>query len=207
MLLHAPRGPFYSPKEPLEINLEGKSCLLSSGAPDSPVHHWTSTIYDWCSISFHIGRSWPLGLGTGWHTGHYPVHTGQSGVPNRPLARATRRRWLRSRSLAASAFGSPDSPVHHRTVRWFLAAVLLLFPRETSSSLKTWWRALMAHRTFRWFIATSPRRFPRANTLPPGQPEHRTPDSPVCQAGAGLAAHSHFFFKPFLRFLGHVCST
>jgi hypothetical protein len=33
------------------------------------------------------------------------------------------------------------------------------------------------------------------------------PDSPVCQDGAGLVVHCHFFFNPFLSFLGHVCST
>jgi hypothetical protein len=44
VLLHAPRGPFDSPKaprEPLEIHLEGPGCLLSVGAPDSPMHHRT----------------------------------------------------------------------------------------------------------------------------------------------------------------------
>jgi hypothetical protein len=63
---------------------------MSSGAPDSPVHHRTATVAVRCAISFHIGRSRPLVLGTGWRTGQCPVHTEQSGVPNRPLVRATR---------------------------------------------------------------------------------------------------------------------
>jgi hypothetical protein len=61
-----------------------------------------------------------LVLGVGWRTGHCPVHTGQSGVPNRPLLRATRRprialptvsagdRWLTGQSGAP-----PDSPVNY----------------------------------------------------------------------------------------------
>jgi hypothetical protein len=44
VLLHAPRGPFYSPKAARSrwrAIQEGNSCLLSGGAPDSPVHHRT----------------------------------------------------------------------------------------------------------------------------------------------------------------------
>jgi hypothetical protein len=51
-----------------------------------------------------------------WHTGHSLVHTGQSGAPCRPLARPRVARVLRGRPLAQSTVGSPDSPVHHRTV-------------------------------------------------------------------------------------------
>jgi hypothetical protein len=70
----------------------GRQFLPSTcGAPDSPVHHRTTTVAVRCSISFHTGHSRSLVLGTGWRTGHYPMHTGQSGVPNRPLARTTCR--------------------------------------------------------------------------------------------------------------------
>jgi hypothetical protein len=106
LLLHAPRGPFYSPKaarshwRPIK---EGQTCLLSSGAPDSPVHHRTVAI--WCATSFIFWRTRPLVLEIGWRTR-------QSGVPNRPLLRATRRP-----RIARPTVGSPDSPVHHRTIR------------------------------------------------------------------------------------------
>jgi hypothetical protein len=40
-----------------------------------------------------------------------------SGAPCRPLARPRVARGLRGRPLAQSTVGSPDSPVHHRTVR------------------------------------------------------------------------------------------
>jgi hypothetical protein len=97
----------------LEANLEGQTCLLSGGAPDSPVHHRTVTVAVWCVISFHIWRIRPLVLGVGWHTG-------QSGVHNRPLLRATRRpriaqptvgaddRWFTGQSGAP-----PDTPVNY----------------------------------------------------------------------------------------------
>jgi hypothetical protein len=62
--------------KPLEINLEGQSCLLSSGAPDKTVRHRSTTVHVRCAISFHIGRSRPLLLGAGWRTGHNPVPTG-----------------------------------------------------------------------------------------------------------------------------------
>jgi hypothetical protein len=93
--------------------LEGQTCLLSNGAPDSPVHHRTVTVAVRCAISFHIWRIRPLVLGVGWRTG-------QSGVPNRPLLRATHcpqiarptvgagDRWLTGQSGAP-----PDSPVNY----------------------------------------------------------------------------------------------
>jgi hypothetical protein len=91
--------------------LEGNSCLLSSGASDSPVRHWTTTVHVRCSIPFHTENSRPLVLWIGWHTGHCPVHTGQSGVPNRPLARPRVARRLRGRPLALATVGSPDNLV------------------------------------------------------------------------------------------------
>jgi hypothetical protein len=100
--------------------LEGQTCLLSGGALDSPVHHRTVTVAVRCAISFQIWRIRPLVLRVGWRTGHCPVHTRQSGVPNRPLLRATRRsqiarptvdagdRWLPGQSGAP-----PDGSVNY----------------------------------------------------------------------------------------------
>jgi hypothetical protein len=89
----------------------------SGAPPDSPVHHRTTTVHVRCAISFHSWRSRPLQLRAGWRTGHCPVHTGQSGAPSRPLAGATRRARIAQPTVALVAVGSPDSPVHHRTVR------------------------------------------------------------------------------------------
>jgi hypothetical protein len=45
------------------------------------------------------------------------VHTGQSGAPCRPLVRATRHPQIARPTVALATVGSPDNPVHHRTVR------------------------------------------------------------------------------------------
>ena len=68
--------PFIAPRQlgPLEINMEGYSCLLSSGAPDSPVHHRTVTIDGPVPISFLFWHRRPLQLQARWRTG-------QSGAP------------------------------------------------------------------------------------------------------------------------------
>jgi hypothetical protein len=68
-------------------------------------------------ISFLFWCSRLLAIWSRWRTGHCPVHTGQSGAPFRPLARPLVTRGLRDRPLAWPTVGSPDSPVHHWTVR------------------------------------------------------------------------------------------
>jgi hypothetical protein len=92
----------------LEANKEGHPCLLSGGAPDSPVRHRTVTIDGLVPISFLFWRRRPLHLRARWRTRHCSVHTGQSGAPCRPLARATRRP-----RIARPTVGSPDSPVNY----------------------------------------------------------------------------------------------
>jgi hypothetical protein len=96
----------------LETNKEGNYCLLSGGAPDSPVHHRTGTVACPVRISFLNWRSQPLHLRAGWRTGHCPVHTGQSSAPSQPLARATRRPRIARLTVALAVVGSPDSPVN-----------------------------------------------------------------------------------------------
>jgi hypothetical protein len=68
-------------------------------------------------ISFLLWRSRPLEIQSRWRTGHCPVHTGQSGAPFWLLALPRVARGLRGRPLAWPTVGSPDSAVHHRTVR------------------------------------------------------------------------------------------
>jgi hypothetical protein len=113
-LLHTPRGPFYSPKAARSRWRPTWKAKLAF----CRVVHRTVTVVVRCAISFLFWRIRPLVLRVGWRTGHCPVHTGQSGVPNRPLLRATRRtriarpivgagdRWLTGQSGAP-----PDSPV------------------------------------------------------------------------------------------------
>jgi hypothetical protein len=63
-------------------------CTGQSGAP--PDSHCSCPVCD--LLPYRAHRS--LLLGAGWCTGHCPVHTGQFGVPNRPLMWATRRPWI-----------------------------------------------------------------------------------------------------------------
>jgi hypothetical protein len=90
----------------LEANKKGYPCLLSGGAPDS---HCRRSM----PISFLFLRRRPLHLRARWHTEHCPVHTGQSGAPCRPLARATRRPRIAWLTVALATVGSPDSPVNY----------------------------------------------------------------------------------------------
>jgi hypothetical protein len=92
--------------------LAGNTCLLSGGAPDSPVCHQTSPVHCPVQIAFLIWHSRPLKIWSHWRTGHCPVHTGQSGAPIRPLARPRVTCGLRGRPLARPTVGSPDSPVN-----------------------------------------------------------------------------------------------
>jgi hypothetical protein len=64
------------------------------------------------------------------HTGHCLVHTGQSGAPCRLLVRATRRPRIARPTVALATVGSPDSSVHHRTVRCIIAVRHQTFPES-----------------------------------------------------------------------------
>jgi hypothetical protein len=77
------------------------------------VHRRTVPLAVRCAISFLFWCIRPLQISSSWHTGHCPVHTGQSGASYRPLARPRVARRLRGRPLAQSIVGSPDSPVHY----------------------------------------------------------------------------------------------
>ena len=79
--------------------------------------HRTVTVVVRCAIAFQIRHIRLLVLGVDLRTGHYPVHTRQSGVPNRPLVWATRRPLIVLATVGSGGSDSPDGPVHHRTVR------------------------------------------------------------------------------------------
>jgi hypothetical protein len=84
--------------------MEGQSCLLSGGAPDR-----------YCRMSgadLLPNLAQPTVAAPGWL-----AHRTLSGAPSRPLARATRRAWIARPIVALATVGSPDSPVHHWTVR------------------------------------------------------------------------------------------
>jgi hypothetical protein len=76
-----------------------------SGAP--PDNYYSCSVHDFLPILVQptIVDSWQL------------AHQTLSGAPCRPLVRATRRPRIARPTVALAAVGSPDSPVHHRTVR------------------------------------------------------------------------------------------
>jgi hypothetical protein len=108
-------------------------------------------------------------------------------------------RRLRSRLLAASAVGSPDSLVHHRIVRWVLAtspsSILETdeFVADDSPDI------LVHHRTVQWFIAVQLRRFPRAAGSPSAS-LGTGPSGVPGWAGVGctLPILFHFFSSSFV---------
>jgi hypothetical protein len=108
-LLHAPRGPFYSPKAARSRWKPTRKAILAF----CRVAHRTVTVACPVQISFLNWRSRPLQLRAGWRTVHSPVHTGQSGAPIRPLVRATCRPRIARPTVALAAVGSPDSPVNY----------------------------------------------------------------------------------------------
>src|SRR5690242_1426145 len=70
----------------------------------------------WCTGQ--SGARFPSNFGASdrWSSGSVgtlPVHTGQSGVPNRPLLRATRRPRIARPTVALATVGSSDSPVNY----------------------------------------------------------------------------------------------
>jgi hypothetical protein len=82
---------------------EGKSCLLSTGAPDSPVHHRTGTVACPVQIAFLFWHNRPLKIWSRWRTGHCPVPPSDRWPDH---ASHAADRWLTGQSGAP-----PDSPV------------------------------------------------------------------------------------------------
>jgi hypothetical protein len=113
ILLHAPRGPFYSPKAARSRWEHSRKTILAF----CRLAHRTvrcTTGHCLVQISFLIWRSRPLALWSRWRTGHCPVHIGQSGAPFRPLARPRVSRGSRDRPLAHRTVRcTPDSPVNY----------------------------------------------------------------------------------------------
>jgi hypothetical protein len=129
VLLHAPRGPFYSPKAARSRWEQSRKAIL---AFYRLAHRTVRCTTRHCPvrISFLFWRNRPLKTWSCWRTRHCLVHTGQSGAPIWSLARPRVTRGLRGRPLARPTIGSPDSSVPHRTVRWIIAVCCWLGSRE-----------------------------------------------------------------------------
>ena len=94
--------PFIAPRQQraVEAFQEGNSCLLSPGAPDSPVHHRTLSGADF----FPSLAKRPLAVQIRWRTGHCPVPPS-----DRWLCHASRADYVADRW--------PGRLLAHRTVR------------------------------------------------------------------------------------------
>jgi hypothetical protein len=90
----------------LEAIQEGNSCLLSGGAPDSPMHHRTGTIQCPVQIAFLNWLSRPLKIWSRWRTGHCPVLPSDRWHDHASRTDCAADRWLTGQSGAP-----PDSPV------------------------------------------------------------------------------------------------
>jgi hypothetical protein len=105
--------PFIAPRQLGAVgSQQGRQFLPSvgwrtgqSGAP--PDNHYSCPVCDLLPFlaKLTIAETWKL------------AHRTLSGAPCRPLARATRHPRIARPTVALAAVGSPDSPVHHRTVR------------------------------------------------------------------------------------------
>jgi hypothetical protein len=123
----------------LEAFLEGNSCLLSGGAPDSPVHHRTSTVHgpvrncSRCRIvavgapdtvrctlpTVGAGHASPADLAADRCAGGHWL-TGQSGAPPDSSVNYSRTPPTNSREWPvhqSPAWRTGHCPVHHWTVR------------------------------------------------------------------------------------------
>jgi hypothetical protein len=120
VFLHAPRGPFYSPKAARSRWMHSRKAIL---AFCRLAHRTVQCTTGHCPvrISFLLWRCWPLAFWSRWRTGHCLVHhrTVRCPLPTvgsaTCLARIARPtvgpadRWLTGQSGA------------HRTVRWIIA--------------------------------------------------------------------------------------
>jgi hypothetical protein len=163
------------------------------GPPPGPAHHRTATVHVRCTISFHIGRSRPLLLGTGWHTG-------QSGASNRPLelamcrtliARTTVGHW--HSWLTGQSGAPPNNPVNFSHVAFSVSRERLVRRGWLSGQSGAPSDSPVN------YSRTTP-SIPESSWFTVGQ--HGAPDTVRCARPSwSLAAHSQVFSIAFLILL------
>jgi hypothetical protein len=108
VLLHAPRGPFYSPKAASSRWKQSRKEILAF----CRVAHRTSTVACPVHITFLIWRIRPLKIWSRWRTGHCPVHTDSPVLPSdRWLGHTSHADCAADRWLTGQSGAPPDSPV------------------------------------------------------------------------------------------------
>jgi hypothetical protein len=175
-LLHAPRGPLYSPKAARSRWMPTRNAILA--------FCWVAHRRVRCTTGqplFISGARSPSYSGADDRCRFVAVGAPDTvRCPCRPLAWATRRARIARPTVALAAVGSPDNPVHHRTVRWIIVVRRQTFPRVACSP-----EAGLAHRTL---------------SGPP-------PDSPVCQTELDFGYTQPSLLQSFSSFLFSVSST
>jgi hypothetical protein len=140
VLLHAPRGHFYSPKAARSRWEHSRKAILAF----CRLAHRTlrcTTRHCPVQISFLLWRSRLLAVQSRWRTIHCPMHTGQSGAPSdRWLCHASRADYAADRCPADCWLTGQSGA--HQTVRWILAVRRRRIPESGQFA-----RASLAHRT------------------------------------------------------------
>jgi hypothetical protein len=97
--------------------MEGYPCLLSSGAPDSPVRHRTTTVA--CPVRDFLSNWAQSNIAPRNRLAHQTLSGAHRIVrcTQPTVGAATCRALIVRTTVGAGAVGSPDSLVHHRTVR------------------------------------------------------------------------------------------
>jgi hypothetical protein len=96
--------------------MEGYTCLLSSGAPDSPVHHRTATVA--CPVRDFLPNRAQSTVAPRNRLAHQTLSGAHQTVrcTQPTVGAATCRALIARTTIGVGAVGSPDSLVHHRTV-------------------------------------------------------------------------------------------
>jgi hypothetical protein len=134
VLLHAPRGPFYSPKAARSRwRLTWKANLAFCRV----VHRTVRCTTGQSLLQSGVWSPSISGASNRWPSRSVGASDTVRCTPDSPVCPTDRwhgprvARWSCGRSLVAGAVGSPDSPVRHRTVRWIIATSPLSFPESS----------------------------------------------------------------------------
>jgi hypothetical protein len=191
----------------LEKILEGNSCLLSSGAPDSPVRHRTTIVA--CPMRDFLPNQAQSTVAASGPLAHRTLSGAHRTVRcPLPTVGAAKRRPQISRPTV----GSLDSPVHHRTVRWIIATSPFPFHESDEFTADDSPDSSVHHRTVRWIIAVHRRQLPRAAFSPETSLAHRIlsgapPNSPVCQSELKFGCSQPSLLQSNFSLFGTVSST